>query len=366
MQTAARHRVAIIGGGFGGLYAARRLGRDARIDLTLVDRRNHHVFQPLLYQVATGALAPGEIAQPLRSILRRNRNTTVLLGEAIGIDVERREVQLSDGGPIPYDTLVVATGARHSYFGHDEWARFAQGLKSIDDALEVRRRILIAFEAAEREHVPERRARVDDVPRRRRWPDRRRARRRPRRDRQRHAQARLPLDQPARRPDRPRRGDGPRPARLPARPIGVRAAPAGEARRDGPHRRRASPTSPSTRSSSSRPPAGTASTIPARTVLWAAGVQTSSFSRKVAAAAGAETDKAGRVKVGPDLTDPRPPRDLRDRRRGDPALEAGPARARRRPGRDPGRQVRRRRDPRAARWRARRSRSGSATAATSP
>ena len=157
MQTAPRHRVAIVGGGFGGLYAARRLGRDARIDLTLVDRRNHHVFQPLLYQVATGALAPGEIAQPLRSILRRNRNTTVLLGEAVGIDVERREVQLSDGGPIPYDTLVVATGARHSYFGHDEWARFAPGLKSIDDATEIRRRILIAFEAAEREHVPERR-----------------------------------------------------------------------------------------------------------------------------------------------------------------------------------------------------------------
>src|SRR5829696_8123391 len=153
-----RHRVAIIGGGFGGLYAARRLGRDERIDVTLVDRRNHHVFQPLLYQVATGALAPGDIAQPLRSILRRNRNTTVLLGEAIGLDIERRQVQLSDGGPIPYDTLVVATGARHSYFGHDEWAKFAAGLKSIDDATEIRRRILIAFEAAEREHSPELRA----------------------------------------------------------------------------------------------------------------------------------------------------------------------------------------------------------------
>src|SRR5688500_17569166 len=152
------HRVAIIGGGFGGLYAARRLGRDARVDLTLVDRRNHHLFQPLLYQVATGALAPGEIAQPLRSILRRNRNTTVLLGAAMGRDLERREVQLSGGGPIPYDTLIVAAGSRHSYFGHDEWARFAPGLKSIDDATEIRRRILIAFEAAEREHVPERRA----------------------------------------------------------------------------------------------------------------------------------------------------------------------------------------------------------------
>src|SRR4051794_37993885 len=117
MEPASRHRVTIVGGGFGGLYAARGLGRDDRIDLTLVDRRNHHLFQPLLYQVATGALAPGEIAQPLRSILRRDRNTTVLLGEATGIDAERREVLLSDGGPIQYDTLVVATGARHSYFG---------------------------------------------------------------------------------------------------------------------------------------------------------------------------------------------------------------------------------------------------------
>src|SRR5438093_8331025 len=126
-----RHRVAIIGGGFGGLYAARRLGGDERIDLTLVDRRNHHVFQPLLYQVATGAVAPGDIAQPLRSILRRNQNTTVLLGEAIGLDSVEREVELSDGGPIAYDTLIVATGARHSYFGHDEWAGHAAGLKAI-------------------------------------------------------------------------------------------------------------------------------------------------------------------------------------------------------------------------------------------
>jgi len=120
-----RHRVLIVGGGFGGLYAARQLGRDERIDLTLVDRRNHHVFQPLMYQVATGALAPGDIAQPLRSILRRNQNTTTLLGEAIGLDAARREVQLSDGGPIAYDSLIVATGARHSYFGHEEWAKHA-------------------------------------------------------------------------------------------------------------------------------------------------------------------------------------------------------------------------------------------------
>jgi NADH dehydrogenase len=153
-----RHRVVIVGGGFGGLYAARELGRDDRVDVTLVDRRNFHLFQPLLYQVATGALAPGEIAQPLRSILRRQRNTTVLLGEAIGIEIEARRIVLSDSGPIHYDSLIVATGARFSYFGHDEWAPNAPGLKSIDDATEIRRRILIAFEAAEREANAERRA----------------------------------------------------------------------------------------------------------------------------------------------------------------------------------------------------------------
>ncbi|MFN8631729.1 MAG: FAD-dependent oxidoreductase [Chloroflexota bacterium] len=147
----ALHRVLIIGGGFGGLHAARALGKDPRVRVTLVDRRNFHTFQPLLYQVATGAISPGDIAQPLRSILRKQTNTTVLLGEAIGIDPERREVTLSDGGPVPYDTLIVATGARHSYFGNDQWAPNAPGLKSIDDALEIRRRILIAFEAAERE-----------------------------------------------------------------------------------------------------------------------------------------------------------------------------------------------------------------------
>ena len=145
------HRVTIIGGGFGGLYAARQLGIDPELRVTLVDRRNFHLFQPLLYQVATGALSPAEIAQPLRSILRRNRNTTVILGEAVDLDLERREVVLSDGGPIAYDTLIVATGARHSYFGHPEWALQAPGLKTIEDATEIRRRILIAFEAAERE-----------------------------------------------------------------------------------------------------------------------------------------------------------------------------------------------------------------------
>lgn len=149
------HRVVVVGGGFGGLYATRTLGLAGdRVDVTLVDRRNHHLFQPMLYQVATGALSPGEIAQPLRSIFRTQRNTRVLLGEAVGLDVERREVLLSDGGRIPYDTLIVATGAHHTYFGREDWAPFAPGLKTIDDATEMRRRILIAFEAAEREADP--------------------------------------------------------------------------------------------------------------------------------------------------------------------------------------------------------------------
>ena len=129
-----------------------------RVQVTLIDRRNFHLFQPLLYQVATGALSPGEIAQPLRSILRRKQNTTVLLGEARQDRPGRASIVLADGGAIDYDTLVVATGARFSYFGHDAWAPFAPGLKSIDDAIEIRRRILIAFEAAEREADPVRRA----------------------------------------------------------------------------------------------------------------------------------------------------------------------------------------------------------------
>src|SRR6478672_7627730 len=113
-----RHRVLVVGGGFAGLYAAKVLSEEPRVALTLVDRRNFHLFQPLLYQVATGALSPGEIAQPLRSIFRKRPNTTVLLGEAVALDPVRHEVGMSDGGPIGSDTLIVATGVRHSYFGH--------------------------------------------------------------------------------------------------------------------------------------------------------------------------------------------------------------------------------------------------------
>ncbi|HVS32350.1 MAG TPA: NAD(P)/FAD-dependent oxidoreductase [Thermoanaerobaculia bacterium] len=141
--------VVIIGGGFAGLYTARGLRR-APVRVTLVDRYNYHNFQPLLYQVATAALNPSDIAAPIRGILRRQRNVSVLLGEATSIDVAGKRVRLADG-EVTYDILVLATGATHSYFGHPEWERHAPGLKTIDDALEIRRRILVAFEAAERE-----------------------------------------------------------------------------------------------------------------------------------------------------------------------------------------------------------------------
>jgi NADH dehydrogenase len=297
----ARHRVLVVGGGFAGLYAAKGLSRDDRIDLTLVDRRNFHLFQPLLYQVATGALSPGEIAQPLRSIFRRQKNTTVLLGEAVGIDVEAREVLMSDGGPIGYDTLVVAAGAHFAYFGHDDWARAAPGLKSLDDALDVRRRILIAFEAAEREHDPVRR---------REW------------------MTFVVV------------GGG---------PTGVELAGAlGEIANDtlrtdfrsiDPSQARITlvealdrilPTYPPGRSRSAKKQleklgvevrtgtrvvhiddacvkvaiGDTEERWPARTVLWAAGVEVASFVKAVAAATGAPQDKAGRVLGGPDLTIP--------------------------------------------------------------
>lgn len=143
------HHVLIVGGGFSGLHAAKAINR-APARVTLIDGRNHHLFQPLLYQVATGGLSPADIATPIRALLRGQKNARVILGEVVGVDVATRRVMLSDGDEIIYDTLVLATGARHSYFGKDEWAEAAPGLKTIEDATEIRRRIFLAFEAAER------------------------------------------------------------------------------------------------------------------------------------------------------------------------------------------------------------------------
>ncbi len=147
-----RRRVVILGGGFAGLVAAQNLRR-APVDVTLIDRRNFHLFQPLLYQVATGELSPSNIAAPLRETLRRQKNARVLLAEAVGFDMDNRQVLLADGS-LPFDVLIVATGARHQYFGHDEWAQVAPGLKTVEDAAEIRRRVLMSFEHAERSSDP--------------------------------------------------------------------------------------------------------------------------------------------------------------------------------------------------------------------
>ena len=147
-----RPRVVIVGGGFAGIHAARGLAR-LPVDVTLVDRRNHHTFQPLLYQVALAVLSPADIAQPIRTILSRQQNAEVLMDEVIGIDADARQITLASGAQLPYDYLVLATGATHSYFGRDDWAPFAPGLKTIEDATEIRRRVLLAFELAERQMV---------------------------------------------------------------------------------------------------------------------------------------------------------------------------------------------------------------------
>ncbi|MBD3266496.1 FAD-dependent oxidoreductase [bacterium] len=147
-----QHKVVIVGGGFGGLFAAQSL-RKAPVHVTLIDRRNFHLFQPLLYQVATGGLSPGDIASPLRAILRYQKNARVLLGEVVDFDVANKRVILRDE-EVPYDSLILATGVRHSYFGNDAWEEFAPGLKTVEDSTEMRRKIFLAFEAAERETDP--------------------------------------------------------------------------------------------------------------------------------------------------------------------------------------------------------------------
>ncbi len=153
VQTPVRRpRVVIVGAGFGGLHAAQSLSK-LPVDVTVIDRKNHHTFQPLLYQVALAVLSPADIAQPIRSILRKQTNTEVLMDEVVNIDPGARQVVLKSGALVPYDYLVLATGSTHSYFGHEDWAEVAPGLKSVEDAIEMRRRVLLAFELAERQMV---------------------------------------------------------------------------------------------------------------------------------------------------------------------------------------------------------------------
>ncbi|WP_395821298.1 NAD(P)/FAD-dependent oxidoreductase [Devosia sp.] len=156
MTNTGKHRVVIIGGGFGGLSAAQAL-QGADVEITLIDRRNHHLFQPLLYQVATTALSPSEIAWPIRQLVRSRPEITTLLGEVTGVDSAAKHVVLDDGTTVPYDSLIIATGARHAYFGHDDWEPHAPGLKSLEDATAMRRQLLLAFEQAERETDPDKR-----------------------------------------------------------------------------------------------------------------------------------------------------------------------------------------------------------------
>ncbi len=294
---AGRHRVVIIGGGFGGLSAAVGLKR-APVDVTLIDRCNYHLFQPLLYQVATGALSPANIASPLRNIVRNQRNAQVLLGEAVGLDAANRRLILSDG-TAHYDTLIVAAGASHQYFGHDEWEEFAPGLKTIEDATHMRRRILLAFEAAERERDPEKlRAWMtfviagagptgvelagalgeianDTLRRDFRDID--------------PSKAQIILVEGA---DRV----------LPGYPPKLSAAAGKMLERLGVTiRTGAMVTDIRKESVTIREGEGT-ETIPARTVLWAAGVLASPLGRFLSTEAGAALDKAGRVIVEPDLT----------------------------------------------------------------
>jgi NADH dehydrogenase len=296
------HRVVIVGGGFGGLEAARNL-KDAPVQVTVIDRRNFHLFQPLLYQVATGGLSPANIASPLRALLKRQKNTSVVLGEVTGINTARREVHTPEG-PLPYDSLIVATGVRHQYFGHAEWERFAPGLKTIEDATAIRRRVLMAFEAAERETDPdavrawltfvvigggptgvEMAGAIAEIARytlrgnfRRIDP----------------AQARVVLVE---RMDRV----------LPAYPPGLSRRAGRSLEKFGVelHTQRAVMDIAEDRVTLARADDESATeTVPTHTVIWAAGVQGSPLGADLSEATGARLDRFGRVIVNPDLTLP--------------------------------------------------------------
>ena len=286
-----RPRIVIIGGGFGGLYAAKTLRRvPARI--TLVDRRNYHLFQPLLYQVATAALNPSDIAAPIRSILRRQENVSVIMGDATAIDLDGQRIRLIDG-EIAYDILIIATGATHSYFSHPEWEQNAPGLKSIDDALEIRRRVLLAFEAAERESDPERQrswltfvvvgggptgvelaGALSEIARQTMLRDFRRIN---------PSSARVILVEGHDRLLPPYPPDLSEKAAAQLRALGVEVMTSTIVTRVTDHEVGAGET-----------------TIPTRTVLWAAGVQGSPLARSL----GVPLDRAGRVLVEPDLSVP--------------------------------------------------------------
>ena len=305
--SGAHHRVVVVGGGFGGLQAVRKL-RHPSVDITLIDRRNFHLFQPLVYQVATGALSPGEIASPLRGIFKRDRNVRVLLGEVTGFDLARRRVLLDrlpsgdERRAISYDSRFVAAGSSYSYFGHEEWRPLAPDVKSLESALEVRRRIVTAFEAGEVEPDPDRRAawltfvvvgggptgvelagQIAEIARDTLRRDFRTIDTRA---------ARIVLVEMA---DRV----------LPLFPPGLSARAARALQKLG-----VTPLVERTvvgidqQSVTVATAEGETERLPARTVVWAAGVVASELASALAAESGAELDRAGRIAVGPDLTLP--------------------------------------------------------------
>ena len=297
-----RHRVVIIGGGFGGLNAARALSR-ADVDVTLVDRRNFHLFQPLLYQVATGALSPANIASPLRGVLRKQRNATVILAEVVGFDAANRMVLLADG-ELPYESLIVAAGSSHSYFGHDEWAPLAPGLKTIEDATEMRRRILYAFEHAEREADPAARrdwmtfvvvgggptgvelaGALSEIARHTLIHDFRH------------------IDPSETRVILVDAGD----RVIAAFPQELSERAEKDLKRLRVDVRNNTLVTNVAEGEVTTSKNGQTEKIPCYTVLWAAGVQASPLARKLADATGTETDRAGRIKVMPDCTVPNHP-----------------------------------------------------------
>jgi NADH dehydrogenase len=296
----ARHRVVVVGGGFGGLQAATHLAR-APVELTLVDRRNFHLFQPLTYQVATGALTPGEVAYPLRAIFKRRRNVHVQMAEVSGFDLESREVRLGSGS-LPYDTLIVAGGSHYSYFGHDDWRRHAPEVKSLESALAMRGRILSAFEAAETEPDPDRRralltfvvvgagptgvemaGQIAELARDTLRDDFRAID---------PGGARVLIVETAGRVLTTFPESLSRRAERSLRSLGV--SPLLERTVVGLERGAVTVAAPG----------GASEVIPARTVIWAAGVEASELAAELGRLTGAELDRAGRVAVEPDLTLP--------------------------------------------------------------
>lgn len=291
------HHVVIVGGGFGGLHAAMCL-RWAPVKVTLVDKRNFHLFQPLLYQVATGALSPANIATPLRAILKRQRNTNVLLVEVEGFDIENRKVLYREGA-LSYDSLIMAAGVTHSYFGNDAWERLAPGLKTIEEATEIRRRILLAFELAEREQDPERlkalltfvivgagptgvelAGSIKEIAMHTLSQDFRRIS---------PTDAEVILIEHADRVLPPFPPDLSREAQLALEELGVKVMTGTKV-------------TAVRREEVELQQGDFVKTVNTRTVLWAAGVGATKIARVLAQATGAETDRAGRIVVEPDLS----------------------------------------------------------------